>query len=175
MTFLLGSAPMPLQDPISRPKRTGLFGPKQDDPLEGTCSDPWVDWLSRLASQAGLAPTRIGQVSLVNQAASIAATDLSGGNLSAGLYKVSWYARITTAAGISSSLTVTIDWTDGGVAQQFSGAAMTGNTTATNQGENQLLIHIDTLSPVRYSTVRASAGVPTMQYRLDVILEAVQA
>jgi hypothetical protein len=110
----------------------------------------------------------------IEQEASIAATDLTGANLKTGLYRLTYHTRITRASGGGSSLTVTVSWTDGGVAQSQSGAAIVTNTTDSMQS-NTWAIHIDTGSPVRYETTYGSAGIPTMQYRLDVFLEVIEA
>lgn len=174
MSFILGNAPIPISDPIARAKRRDRFTEKQDDPLEGTMSDAWVDYISRLVQTVQSSSTRINSASLIDQSASISATDMSGGGLKTGLYRVTYHARITKAAGVSSSLQVTLSWTDGGIAQSQSGAAITGNTTATLQS-GTFLIHIDTASPVRYATTYASNPAATMTYRLDVILEIIQA
>jgi hypothetical protein len=113
-------------------------------------------------------------VSLTNQSASIGATDFSGGGLSAGLYRLTYYTRITQAATTSSSLTVTLDWQDGGVAPSISGAAITGNTTTTIQS-NTVLVRIDGSSPVRYSTTYSSVGATPMKHSLYITLEEVLA
>jgi len=172
MAFTIGNTPIPLSDPIARARRRSLFGPKEDDPLEGTLTDAWVDWFSRLSETVANAATRVFSASLTAQAASIAATDISNGALQRGVYRVSYYARITTPASIGSSLDTTISWTDGTVAQSITGGSLTGNTVTTLETFTYL-IHIDGGTPVRYSTVYTSVGTP-MQYRLDVSLELVQ-
>lgn len=174
MTFVLGRAPIPLTDPVARPKRRDQFSEKQKDPLEGTMSDAWADYFSRLVSTVAASATRISSAAKVAQSASIAATDISGGTLKAGVYRVSYYTRITQAAGTSSSLTVTLSWTDGGVAQSQAFAAIVGNTTTSLQTE-AMLIRIDSGSPVRYATAYVSVGAPAMEYSLDVILEVMDA
>lgn len=172
MTSVLNNVPIPLQDPIARPKRP-QFG-KGVDPLEGLLTEAWVSWFDQLNLTLESAPSRIKSVALTTQAASISATDLSGGVLSPGLYRLTYYTRITRAATTSSGLIVTLDWVDGGVACAFSGADLTGNTTATNQS-GTILVHIDDLSPVRYSTTYASVGATSMQYSLDITLEEINA
>jgi hypothetical protein len=111
-------------------------------------------------------------VTLTQQGAPIGPTPLPIGNLQAGLYRVSWYLRITQAASSSSSVTVTIGWNDGGPLQ-LSGAPVTGNTTATVQS-GMFFIHI-TAAPITYSTAYASVGATPMQYALLLALESVGA
>lgn len=171
MVQTINSAPLPVNDPIARPRRPNL----NPDPLEGLVSDAWVEWFTRLNLVTNAAPGRVNPASAVTaQTASIATTDISGGALGAGLYRISYYARITTAAGTSSSLTVTLGWTESGVALGLAGTAMTGNTVTTVQSGTALLM-VDSATPITYATTYASVGAPAMQYRLSVVLEQVQA
>lgn len=172
MTAILNDAPIPLYDPIARVKRKE-FG-KREDPLEGHLTRPWVDYFNQLIQTVERSPSRLNVVEVTAQAAAIGATDMAGGSLSAGLYRVSWRARITQAATTSSSLTVTVDYVDAGLALTFAGAAMTGNAVTTWQSESKL-IRIDNASPVRYSTAYASVGATSMQYELRLVLEEVKA
>lgn len=172
MTAVLNDAPIPLSDPIARPKRE-QFG-KRKDPQEGLITEPWVSYLSQQSLVISQSMTRINSVSLTNQSASIGATDMSGGVISAGLYEIKYYARITQAATTSSSLTITFDWTDGAVSPSVSGTAITGNTTSTVQS-GSYLIRVDNLSPVRYSTTYGSVGATPMKHSLYITLSEVQA
>jgi hypothetical protein len=155
------SAPFPAKDPIAQP-RTGLV------------TDPWIEWLTALIGDVDASPARLQTVTLTLQGASIGTTSIPFGALDTGLYRVSYYARITRAATTSSSLTVTLGWTEGGISLTSAGAAMTGNTTGTVQS-GTLLIRIDAASPVSYATTYASVGATSMQYRLDVLLEQLDA
>ena len=103
----------------------------------------------------------------------IPATDITDGGLDGGLYRVSYYARITSPRHGHSSLQVSFDWIDGGVVQTFGGGAIMGNLTTNYQSETRL-IHVDPLSPVRYSTAYVSIGATSMQYALYFTLEKVQ-
>ena len=117
--------------------------------------------------QAGA--TRVSARSLTDQSASIGATDLSDGTLPAGTYLFSWFGTIVRAGGVSSSLTVTLDFTYRGGAKAKSFPAITGNTIGTFDGLS-LPIDIDSSSPVRYSTTYASSGAPTMLYDASFVL-----
>jgi hypothetical protein len=80
---------------------------------------------------------------------------------------------VTRAGSVSSSLQFTLSWTDGAVAQSASGAAETGNVTTTKQ-MGTMPIRVDASTPISYSTTYADGGgAVSMQYSLDVILEAV--
>jgi len=157
---LLGNAPPPLAD---------VLVDKQ-----GRLTPSWSRWFSLFPETLGAIPSRINMISLTNQEASIGATDFAGGTLLDGLYRASYHARITRAATTSSSLTVTFSWTDSGVAKSYAGAAITGNTTATNQS-GSVLSRIDKAAAVNYATTYASIGATTMQYGLDLVLERVKA
>ena len=139
---------------------------------QGIVRRTWQVWFRNLTNTVDDAPSRIQTVSLVGQSASIGTTSIPSTTLTAGLYRVTWYLRISTAAGTSSSVTVTLGWTDDTVTMSVSGAAVTGNTTATSQTQTSLLA-VDNASPVTYATTYSSSGSPAMQYALDITLEAV--
>jgi hypothetical protein len=134
------------------------------------CSDTWAYYLTSLTERLQQTPSRVGSVAVQDQGASIPGVDFSGGSLNAGVYRISYMARITGVAGTSSSLHVTVSWIDHGVSLAMTGAAMTGNTIATLQ-QGGGLIYSDAGTPVTYSTTYNSIGTPTMKYQLYVMLE----
>lgn len=170
MAVSIKNAPIPLQDPIAEAPRPDWKGPGPD-PKAGYCTDTWAYYLSTLTSVVSQSPNRVGLVALTAQNGSIAATDFSGG-ITTGLYRVSYYVRITTPGSVSSSLTVTVGWADHGTSLTLSGTAMTGNTTATLQ-QYIGMIYADAGSPITYATTYASTGGTAMQYELYLALETV--
>lgn len=150
------------------PFESGLVGK-----VDGRLSDSWQFWIERVAASLHAIPSILRVVALEEQNASIAAMDLPDRVLPAGVYRISYYARITTAAGVSSSLTVTFAWTDGGVAQTYSGAAINGNTTTSYQS-GSIVIRTDEGADVTYATTYASNAAGVMQYSLDVFIEQVR-
>lgn len=145
----------------------------------GRISKDWYLWFYQLVTRIqASAQSSTSAVSLTTQAASIAATGipltnlLTGGTIQGGLYRISWYARITQAATTSSSLTVTIGWQESGNSLTTSGAALTGNTTTTDQS-GSVLVRNDPGGVLSYATTYSSTGVTPMQYRLDVVAELV--
>jgi hypothetical protein len=149
--------------------------PRTNDVLQtqkGKIAQWWDNWFQEIAKMLDAANT--GAVSLSAQSASVAATNITPdtptASLAAGLYQISYSARITQAAGISSSLTPAFGWTDGGVACSFTGAAMTGNSTNTTQ-QAVIPIQVDAGTNVSYATTYASSGSPSMTYALRVRLE----
>lgn len=132
----------------------------------------WHLWYAALALAVNACASILGQVKLAGQNASIAATAVPTPELSAGLYRVSYYARITQPATTDSELTVTIGWTDDGVACAQAGAVMDGNTTDTVQ-TGVLMVRIDKATTITYETTRVSVGAQPMLYKLDVKVEHV--
>ena len=100
--------------------------------------------------------------------------------LPAGLYRISCYAHVTQAATVSSSLTVTLWWTEGGASKSYSGAAITGSTTTTTQSLS-VLVRMDASAlqlcnpSYLYTTTYGSVGATVMKYSLDVTLELIKA
>jgi hypothetical protein len=152
---ILANAPMPLSDPVVNLK-TGRLWPS------------WLDWFTSLTNSVTASSQRIASVALPNQGLNIAATDITNGDIAAGLYRFSYSAAITAVLG-PGTLTTTLDWTYDGVARSFTG---TGINAAVPSGAESavLLIRSDGASPIRYSTVYTGGGT----YNLDVTLETVQ-
>ena len=136
----------------------------------------FLDWVTALSQDVDAAPAGFAPTSVTGQTATISTTPIIAAALSAGLYRVTWYARITTAAttgAATSSLTMTVYWTDG-VSCSYTGAAMTGNTTATTQSDTQM-IRVDSATPVSYSAAYASDTAAEMTFSLALVLEQVSA
>jgi hypothetical protein len=166
--------PIPATDPIARPPRQQFVDKKQVDPQQGLITEPWVKFFSAQSQSVSQAPTRIQAISLTGQFSNIAASDLTAGGGAAGLYRLTYYMRITRAATLNSNLTFTAGWTDDGVPQSISGAGVTGNTT-TSLETGTVLIYSDPISPITYATTYVSAGATAMNYKLSVTLEQIAA
>jgi hypothetical protein len=136
-------------------------------------SQRFIEWATALLGNVDAAPARVFTVNLSAQNAAIGTTAI-GTPAATGLYRVAVYQRITTAAGVSSSLTTTIAWTDGGVTCSLAGASLTGNTVTT-VGTFTMLIKADGSTPVSFSTAYASNAAGAMQYTLAITLERVEA
>ena len=81
-------------------------------------------------------------------------------------------APSTRAATASSSLTITLSWTDTGVVMSQSGAAITGNLTTSGQ-TGSTLVYSSGASPITYATTYSSTGATTMVYKIGLVLEQV--
>ena len=137
----------------------------------------WIRYLQSVVNVVNNAARQRSLVSLTTQSAAISTTTIDTGTLDPGVYRVSYSARISRAASTSSSLTVTLSWRDGDVAQSQSGAAMTGNSTTTQQN-GTFLVHNGTNASsandvIKYATAYASSGGTTMQYSLFVLVEQI--
>ena len=137
----------------------------------------WVRYFQSIVDVVNNSARKLASASKTAQSASLSATSLDTGTLDPGVYRVSYSARISRAASTSSSLTVTLSWRDGDVAQSQSGAAMTGNSTTTQQN-GTFFVHNGTNASsandvIKYATTYASSGGTTMQYSLFVLLEQI--
>lgn len=135
-------------------------------------TDEWLRWLTSVIDAIRAAAQKVGTVGLTTQGASIGTTAIPTARLGAGLYRVTFYARITRAATASSSLTVTVSWTDGGIACSQTFAAVTGNTTATTQS-GSLMARVDEATSISYATTYLSSGATSMQYAVDIRAESI--
>jgi hypothetical protein len=130
-------------------------------------------------------------VDLVAQSASIGTTTLyavpsvtpMNGVTGAGQYRVSWNTKVTTAATTSSSLNVTIVYTDpdgntitlAAAGLSSAGAiALTPTNSVTSTGVLigvPLTLNCKAGTNITYSTTYASSGATAMQYNLHIKLE----
>lgn len=115
-----------------------------------------------------LVPTAFS-LGLTAQNASIATTSLLTTPAS-GLYRISYYLRKTVADGVSSSLTFTWGWTQGGTPLTETAAALTTDTASAHQ-EGSILVQADANSDLTYAVLYASNTPGTMEYDGYVVVE----
>lgn len=134
--------------------------------------DAWdLRFLVPLVAAVNASPQVRKHVALTAQAASVSATALVPATaMTDAVYRVPYAMRVTTAATSSSSLTLTLAWTSGGVSQSYSFAALTGNTAATQQF-GTAIVKADGGTAVTYAVTYASSGATAMAYELDICLE----
>lgn len=139
---------------------------------DGQMAGPWREWYwLALIQRLQQAPQAKPVVHLAGQHASIGTTALVA-SASAGIYRVSWRLRVTTADGAASSIAVTILSVDGGVNCSEAGAALTAdNVTLPKSGS--ILVRADASSPISFSTTYASTTPNAMQYALSIVVEAI--
>ena len=164
-----GLVPMPLSDPMVTARNPNAPVGKKD-PTEGLMTPEWVPFFTNQNQIVAQTPQKISPaVALTGQVASISLTAIPAGVLAAGQYQVSFHFRITTAATSSSSLLVTLSWTDGGIACSKASAAVTTNTISTTDDAIHE-ISVDQSTAVSYATTYASVGATPMAYKLNVNL-----
>lgn len=167
----LSNIPIPLTDPIATPRKPNLK-PGQKDPNEGKITDAWIPFFNSFTQNfVGVPKQANSPVTLSAQTDSIAVTPVPSGSLAPGLYRMTYFVRVTSAAGVASSIQVIFSFTDGGVSCTFPGTVFNGNLTTT-VGSQTATFNIDAASPVSYSTAYTSNPANAMTYELFVILEA---
>jgi uncharacterized membrane protein len=130
----------------------------------------WNEWFRSVVTRAQDAAVALVTIALSAQTASLGLTTLIP-VAAAGLYRVSYRFRVSTAASVSSSLDVTVSTTEGGIACQQTSAAYTGNATNRPQS-GAFLVKADAATPIQISTAYASVGTP-MVYELDYVAEQI--
>jgi hypothetical protein len=135
-------------------------------------SRPWTSWLTDFVQKVDKDATLVSSVSLTGKSASISATTFTRKMNASGVYRIGYFARITTAATTSSSLTVTMGGVNGGVTCAIAGAALTGNTTSTVQS-GTIYLQVDASTNLTYTTTYASSGGTAMVYSLWMTVERV--
>lgn len=151
--------------------------------------DPFVDEQGRLSSDAfnwfliNVLP-RLNQTSAIfggatpvfertGQSASIAPESLPLGSVSTGYFRVTVWMRITTPAGVASSVTPFLEFTSRGVACTVTGDALTSN--AINLPASQtFLINVLAPGPIRIGTTYVSNPASAAVYEIAAIVERVQ-
>jgi hypothetical protein len=141
---------------------------------DGMIRRPFYKWLTSLRERHDLSPQlETAVVTLTGQTAAIGTTAIPSGVLSAGLYRVTTFLRVTTPAGSSSSVQVTLHFTSGGDSCTLALTALTSNLDTAPVSDTRLL-KIDS-GPVSYSAAYASNPAAAMAFELSVVLERVSA
>lgn len=128
----------------------------------------WGTWLRSLVDRAQVAAVSIVSIGLANHSASVSLATLIP--LASGRYRVSYRFRVTTPAGVSSSLQVSVTTTEGGISCTQTGPAFTGNVT--NQPQSgSVLVNADPSTPISYSIAYASNPGAALVFEADVVVE----
>lgn len=137
----------------------------------GTLTPDWFRWLYQVWLRVKGATQMVKAIALTGQTATITTTTAYS-VAQTGVYRVSYAIRVTTPAATTSAATVSISWRDSGVLQVQSGAAMTGNTTTTQQNDS-FFVRADSGASITYSVSYASNPAAAMVYKVDVVTEFV--
>ena len=132
----------------------------------------WRNYLFAVQTVTETSAQVLPAVTLNAQHAAIASTPVPTSALTAGYYRVSVYAVITTAATTSSSLTLSVRWTDAGglLCQQLLPALTTNVVGAVST--LTFPIHIDSTSPISYAVAYASNVAGQMTYNFGILVES---
>lgn len=139
---------------------------------KGVLTNDGVDYLLSLGNDVNQTTRRLTSVNLVLQQAAIGTTPIPLGALAGGLYRVTFYLRITQPGTVSSSAQVTLGWTDGGVVMSKTFANVNGNLT-TSFDTDTILVENDQALALTYAIAYASAGATPMQFKLRIVIESV--
>lgn len=135
-------------------------------------SEAWGQWIIALQRAVDSTPQRFGMLVEPGTLAAALPAQTLATVPATGLYRVNYYALITQAASVSSSLTFTIRWTDGGVAYLFTNAALVNGLAGATQTVLRPL-HVDQGAAVTIEAAYASVGGTPMQYQLHAWVEAI--
>lgn len=134
-------------------------------------SSSWGNWFNSILVRLLAATQIIGRVALLDQTAVVVAANLPAALPTTGLYRVSWYFRITRAATTSSAVRLTLGWVDATRAMTFQGANINGNTLDSYEsGTLIVLADIDTF--LTYAASYSSVGATSAGFELSITVEA---
>ena len=138
--------------------------------------------VGRTTSASGV----LGTIALTGQTASLGTqTLLTGNTTSAGLYRVSFYVKTTTAGDAADNLTATLAWNDGGAQTEVVGFLGGGGTNSnvtpytahaldTNNAFSHASVVVRTAASqnITFTTTLTSPGAGTPAYSIDARIEA---
>jgi len=107
-----------------------------------------------------------------DQSASISSTPLPVGNISAGWYRVSVFLRVTTADGVSSSVTPFVQYPNDAITCTDTGAALASDNVAQPKGY-MFFVQTDAPGPISFGTTYVSNTPGAMKYKASVVIERV--
>lgn len=137
-----------------------------DGPSPGSITLFFRQWIQKLIDNTPNNSLITTPLLLTNQNAAIVTTNAYA-VLVDGLYEISYYIRKTTADGVSSSLTVTLGWTESGVPLTETQAAIAADATTAEQSVSKL-VHVDANTALTFAIAYASNTPGQMKYRVDV-------
>lgn len=122
-----------------------------------------------LRQAVAVVPTVGSGASGTNQGAAIAGLVVHTTTV-AGLYRVTYYVRKTTADGVSSSVAFTWHWTESAIPQTVADAAVTTDTTGAVK-TNSALLDVDANTNLTFDFAYASNTPGQMKFRYQVRVE----
>lgn len=132
----------------------------------------WLDWYIDILGRIDGAIRKLNTISLDDQAASIGSTSLPSASVDAGLYRVTYYIRVTQAASVSSSIAITLNWQDNTINCSITSPALTGNVVTAVMTDSALL-QVDRAAALTFATTYGTVGAIPMKYKVRILLEKV--
>lgn len=160
---MLTYAPAPVRDPVSEPN---------PDTKKQMLTRPWVDWFAALGNRVDQQTQKLDVIEMYNLSGTIGVTPIPLSVSDQGIFRITYYTRIMQQAATSSSVTVTIGWTDGAITCFQAFPAMTGNTQGTTQSHT-LMVRNDQASALTYQITVASNPAGQVRYSFIVMVEQV--
>ena len=139
--------------------------------LPALISEPWRRYFAETATESNAVPS-VTTVTIAARNSAISATPFPAPTLNAGLYRVTAYVRIVTAAVTSSAVTPQVVCTDDSDVVTQTGDVVNGNT-ATTVGSSTFLVRIDAGTPISYAFGYASNGAGEMEFEAELVLEQI--
>ena len=161
------TAPFPYDVPVSPETFDRDTGKKIRSPY---FAQEHIDWWLEQQRRVEDGPEQLGTVSLSAQSADIAATPVPMPDLTAGMYRVSYYVRVTRAGSVSGEIQIQIGWTDGTIALTSAGTNLTANTTSTFE-QRTLFLAVAANVSITYEAIYNDGGGTAMQYKLEIVVE----
>lgn len=158
--------PIPNYDEIAQRPKLPNGNP---NPNAYRVADTWLQYFAQQSQDISSSSRRLVLPILNDQNASIGATSLSGDQLPAGMYRVTWFVHITTPGAVSGTVIVTTAFTHDGASRSFVGDTVDQAVNRVGSGSDSFLI--DGGSPITYATTYASNAAGQMRYTLAVWLE----
>jgi hypothetical protein len=156
-------APAPIRDPIAE---------QQGESGRLMLPRVWIDWFASLGLRVDQQTHTLNIQEEFNLSGAVPPTPIITGALSEGLYRVTYYVRITTPASTSSKLQISIGWTDDAVSCSVQAEELITNTVGTVQSQT-LLVRNDQAAPITFAVDYTSVGGSAMQYNLFIMVEQV--
>ena len=128
-----------------------------------------------IATVSNGVPAEYATVDLLTQSASIGTATLYAVPASgAGMYRISYYLKVTQAATTSSSVQITFTYTDrdDSTVLSFLSASPLNATDETGVVSGQMIVDAKLSTNIQYATTYASVGGTSMQYKLRLKVEA---
>jgi hypothetical protein len=151
-------------------------------------ADPWVDedgvlnadvvsWflivLLPAISQSPSVFSSSGPVLSSEQSAAIPVTPLPLGSISAGMYRVSAYLRVTQPDGVASSVTPQVSFVNDGVTCTATGTPLTSDAID-EPNSSTFVIQVDAPGPISFGTIYSSNTPGAMEYKSILVVERLQ-